>query len=163
MQFETLLATLIGGFVIGFLAQRTRTCFIGGVRDYYLVRDSYLMKGAISFLLSALMAFLILRLSIGVPNWPWIFSKALLPIPGSPLSSMDIAGKVPLHIHLALAMIGGFGIGLFSVLAGGCPLRQHVMASEGNKSSMAYLLGFYVAAIAFHAFMLPIISQVLGW
>jgi uncharacterized membrane protein YedE/YeeE len=64
-------------------------------------------------------------------------------------------------VNVFLAVLGGAGLGLFSVLAGGCPLRQHVMASEGDKSSMSYLVGFYVGAVVFTAVILPIIIDVL--
>jgi len=159
VQLEVLLGTLGAGFIIGYLAQRTRMCFIGGVRDYYLIRDAYLAKGAIGFLIGALIVIAVSSLFTSVPGWPWIVSKGLLPIPGAPLSSV---ASTPLWVHMLLAVIGGLGLGLFSVLAGGCPLRQHVMASDGNISATAYLIGFYLGAIALTAFILPIIVQLLS-
>jgi uncharacterized membrane protein YedE/YeeE len=163
LQLVVLLATLSAGFVIGYLAQRARICFIGGVRDYYLIKDGYLLKGAVGFFIGALIVFAVSRLFSSVQGWPWMVSAGLLPIPGAPLSGFDVAGAVPGSVHVLLAVIGGVGLGLFSVLAGGCPLRQHVMASEGSKNSIAYLLGFYVGAIVFHAFILPFIVQLSGW
>lgn len=162
MWFPAPLVTLVAGFIIGYLAQGSRICFIGGVRDYYLVKDKYLMKGVAGFFVGAIIVFAVSNLFAGVPDWPWIVSKGFLPIPGAPLSGSDVAKAVPTITHVLLAFFGGFGLGLFSVLAGGCPLRQHVMASEGSKSSMAYLLGFYIGAIVFHAIFLPLILQVIG-
>ena len=43
--------------------------------------------------------------------------------------------------------------GILSVLAGGCPLRQHVKAAGGNKSAIVYLGGFYVGVIVYMLFL----------
>ena len=51
------LVTLLMGVVLGYLAQRSRICFIGGLRDFILVRDTELVKGAIAFFLTAWLAF----------------------------------------------------------------------------------------------------------
>ncbi len=40
-----LFLSLAAGLVIGILAQRTRFCTVGAVRDVILVRDFYLMAG----------------------------------------------------------------------------------------------------------------------
>ena len=48
---------------------------------------------------------------------------------------------------------GAFIIGILSVLAGGCPLRQHVKAAGGNKSAIVYLGGFYVGVIVYMLFL----------
>jgi uncharacterized membrane protein YedE/YeeE len=158
-QIEVLLGTLVSGLIIGYLAQRARMCFVGGIRDYVLAKDRYLLKAPAAFLLGAVVVFAVSYLFASVPMWPWAAAKGLLPIAGAPLST---AASTPLWVHVLLAVIGGLGIGLFSVFAGGCPLRQHVMASEGDKSSMMYLIGFYVGAVAFTAFILPFIIGVLG-
>lgn len=162
VQFEVPLVTLVAGFVVGYLAQRARMCFIGGVRDYYLIKNNYLLKGAVGFFAGSIIIFGVSKFFTNVPSWPWAFSTGFLPIPGAPLSTSDVARVAPLHTHVLLAIVGGFGLGLFSVLAGGCPLRQHVMASEGSKNSVAYLLGFYMGAIVFHALILPFITQLAG-
>ncbi len=41
------IVTLIFGFVIGYLGQRARLCYIAGYRDFFLVRDTYVLKGMI--------------------------------------------------------------------------------------------------------------------
>ncbi len=51
------LVTLLMGLILGYLAQRSRICFIGGLRDFILVRDTELVKGAIAFFLTAWLAF----------------------------------------------------------------------------------------------------------
>jgi uncharacterized membrane protein YedE/YeeE len=157
-QTEILLATLVAGLIVGYVAQRARMCFVGGIRDYILVKDTHLLKAPLAFLVGAVVIFGVASLFSSAPLWPWAVNKALLPIPGAPLSS---AATTPLWVNVFLAVLGGAGLGLFSVLAGGCPLRQHVMASEGDKSSMSYLVGFYVGAVVFTAVILPIIIDVL--
>ena len=147
-----LVSTLIGGIIIGYLSQRSRMCFVGGVRDYVLVKDTHLLKAPLAFLIGAVVVFAIASLVASMPTWPWFITKSLMPIPGAPLAANAAA---PIYNHIILAIIGGLGIGIFAVFAGGCPLRQHVMASEGDKSSMLYLLGFYIAAVVFMAFILP--------
>ena len=39
------LASLVAGIIIGFVGQRSRMCFVAGIRDWILVRDSFLLKG----------------------------------------------------------------------------------------------------------------------
>ena len=51
------IVTLSMGVVLGYLAQRSRICFIGGLRDFLLIRDTELLKGAITFFLTAFLAF----------------------------------------------------------------------------------------------------------
>ena len=41
------------GLVIGFLAQRTRFCTVGGLRDIILMRDFHLVSGVAAFLVAA--------------------------------------------------------------------------------------------------------------
>ncbi len=159
VQYEMLIGTLAAGIIIGYLAQRSRMCFVGGIRDYVLVKDTHLLKAPAAFLIGAVAIFGISYLFASVPKWPWFVTGGLLPIAGAPLSTV---AATPIWVHVLIAVIGGLGIGLFSVFAGGCPLRQHVMASEGDKSSMAYLAGFYIGAVVFTVVVLPWIVQVLG-
>lgn len=56
-----------------------------------------------------------------------------------------------LTFSIATFIIGGFGVDFFSVAAEGCHMRNHVMASEGNVSSLAYVLGFWAAIPIAHA------------
>jgi uncharacterized membrane protein YedE/YeeE len=159
IDYIILASTLIAGLIIGYLAQRSRMCFIGGMRDYVLVKDTHLIKAILSFFVGAVAVFAISYLFMNVPKWPWFVTGGLLPIAGAPLST---AASTPLWVHALLAVLGGLGLGFFSVFAGGCPLRQHIMASEGDKSSMMYLVGFYVGAVVFTLVILPFIIGVLG-
>jgi len=64
-------------------------------------------------------------------------------------------------IAVVLAAAGGFGVGYFSILANGCPFRQHVLAAQGSISSIFYLGGFFAGAIIFHTFVAPLIINYL--
>ena len=46
--------SLLAGLVVGFLAQRTRLCLSGGIRDFILIRENYLLLGFIGIFVGAL-------------------------------------------------------------------------------------------------------------
>jgi uncharacterized membrane protein YedE/YeeE len=68
---------------------------------------------------------------------------------------------VPDVIAVALTIAGGFGVGYVSTLANGCPLRQHVLAAQGVRSSIAYLAGFFGGAVVFHVWVAGLIASLL--
>jgi uncharacterized membrane protein YedE/YeeE len=168
------LVTLVFGLIMGYLGQRSRMCFVGGMRDWYLVRDSYLIKGLFAFIISTLVWLTIFRFfSPALKTFPWVANgvqvfrahwetnaiaaipSRLLPIPGDP-----ITWSPKVYAHIFLAIIGGFGLGFFATLSGGCPFRQHIMAAEGSKSAITYLVGFIAGAILFHMFIAPLIARI---
>ncbi len=59
--------SLFLGFLLGYLGQRTRLCFIGGMRDYVLVKDVYLLKGLFGFFIGAFWGFILFHLLFLVP------------------------------------------------------------------------------------------------
>ena len=135
-----MIATLILGFVIGFLGQRSRLCFISGYRDFILMRDNQLLRGVIGAFLGAVLGYFIFSLFDGfVPLFPLLFQ--------SPRTSM-------LTVWIAV-VIGGLGVGFFGGLAGACPFRMHVLAAEGKRTSYFYLAGFYVGIVFFNIFAEP--------
>jgi len=127
-------ASLVVGLVIGFVGQRSRMCFVGGIRDFILVRDTFLLKGLVAFGLVAWVAFPLSGVLGGVP--------------------VGSFGRPDL-IALALTAVGGLGVGYVSVLANGCPFRQHVLAAQGTTSSILYLLGFLGGAVVYHLAVYP--------
>ena len=133
-------ATLVIGVILGYLGQRSRMCFVGGIRDYILVRDTYLLKGLIAFGLAAWVGFPLAGLLVG--------TRA---------ASFEVSDAVA----VVLTILGGFGVGYFSALANGCPLRQHVLAAQGVRSSIAYLAGFFAGAVIFHSWMAPMLFRLL--
>lgn len=147
-----IIGTLIIGFIAGFLGQRSRMCFVGGIRDLYLIKSSYLFKGLIAFIIAAFVGYIIFNNNV---PFPWFFENgALSAIPGAPCT-LGIAG-------LIVAIIGGLGIGFFAVLSGGCPFRNTVMTAEGNKLALLYVIGFLVGAVLFHLFVFGFIQELLG-
>lgn len=134
------ISSLIVGLMIGYVGQRSRMCFVGGIRDFILVRDTFLLKGLVAFGLVAWVAFPLAGLIGGAPAGPF---------------------GLPDGFALALTALGGFGVGYFSILANGCPFRQHVLASQGVVSAMTYLAGFFAGAVTFHLWVSPLLLQIL--
>ncbi len=131
----TSVATLVLGFVIGYLGQRSRLCFISGYRDYVLSRDTLLLKGILGTILGALGGFILFSFLGGsVPGFPMLLN--------TPMMSFKSAWVI--------AIVGGLGVGFVGVLSGGCPFRMHVLASEGKTTYWYYLLGFYVGLVFFN-------------
>jgi len=121
--------SLAAGLLLGALAQRTRLCLAGGLRDFILFRDTYLLRGFGAIFLAALAANLVLGLfKPGFVNQP-------------------VAHTQTVWNFLGMALAGlGF------VLMGGCPLRQLVAAAEGNSDAAAAVLGMVFGAALAHNF-----------
>jgi hypothetical protein len=126
------LATLAVGIMIGYWGQRSRFCTISAFRDGYILKDFYRIKGLLGIIIGGVIGYTAFWFIGGdVPNFP-------------------IGIDIEVTGYLFTSMIGGLGIGFFSVLAEGCPFRQHVMAAQGRESAMFYLLGFYIGIIYFY-------------
>ena len=127
--------SLIAGLIVGALAQRTRLCMVGGIRDVVLFREPKLLMGFGAILVSALVCNLILN---GVDEATFFH----LGFEGQPIAHTD-----GLWNCLGMLLVG-FGC----VLLGGCPLRQLVMSGEGNSDSAVTVLGLIVGAAFCHNF-----------
>jgi uncharacterized membrane protein YedE/YeeE len=134
-----MVATLLIGLLLGYLGQRSRMCFVGGIRDFMLVRDTDLLKGLLGFGLVAWVAFPLAVRLVGSD-----------PVP----SGVD-------GVAIAMTGLGALVVGYVSTLANGCPFRQHVLAAQGVVSSLAYLVGFFVGAVAFHWWVEPTLGRLL--
>ncbi|MGA1975053.1 MAG: YeeE/YedE thiosulfate transporter family protein [Conexivisphaerales archaeon] len=144
MTIEIGLATLAAGFVIGYLWQRSKSCSISGYRDFYLFRDTLFMRTIVGMALGALVGYLLFfRFSPYMADFPLMLHNE----PG--------AGSLA---TLTLAVIGGLGYAFFSVLAEGCPLRQHVNATTGNGAAIIYIVGFYVGILFFQIVMVNYVN-----
>lgn len=122
-------AALAAGLIVGVLAQRTRLCMVGGIRDAVMFRDFYLISGFAAILVAVLVGNL-------------IAGKFLLGFEGQPVAHTD-----GLWNFLGMALVG-WG----SVLLGGCPLRQLIMAGEGSTDSAISVLGMVAGAAFCHNF-----------
>ncbi len=138
-------ATLVVGLILGYMGQRSRFCTISGLRDFYLVRDAYRLKGLIGIAVGGVIGFSLVKWIAGISDLPGV--------PGFPLLSEGL--NVEPMVLLPISLVGGFGMAFFSVMAEGCPFRQHVMAGEGQLSGMIYLFGLVVGIIFFDIVIIP--------
>ncbi len=162
---EPMVVTLIMGIILGYLAQRSRICFIGGLRDFVLVRDTELLKGAVAFFVTAWLAFSVAG-RLGLVNWRAPTLGGVAPVqrlalagavPGLPQISDVLGVGLPV---LVVAVASGTALGLFSTLANGCPTRQHVLASQGVRDSVFYLGGFYLGIVVYNLVTKPLLALV---
>lgn len=124
-----LFISLAGGLLIGVLAQRSRFCTMGALRDLFLFRQTHLFSGVLAFVLVAFVA----NLALGQfkPGFE-----------GQPIAHTD-----GLWNFMGMAVAG-----LAFALAGGCPGRQLILAGEGDGDSAIFVLGMLVAAGLAHNF-----------
>ncbi|MCC8166399.1 MAG: YedE-related selenium metabolism membrane protein [Planctomycetes bacterium] len=120
---------LVAGLVIGALAQRSRMCMAGGVRDVMLIGNYNLLFGYGAVFVAALVG----NLAIGNFN------------PG-------FAGQPIAHSDFVWNFLGMALVGYGSVLLGGCPLRQVIMAGEGNADAGISVVGMLIGAAVAHNF-----------
>lgn len=166
------IGTLMVGLIIGYMGQRSGFCIVGAFRNFYLARDTHLLKGVGAIILVAFIGFSFTHL-IGGPaqdfpafstgltgNVEKLYNACTDPF-GNADNLSDTSSKAIIGV-LILTTLGGFGVGLFSVLANGCPFRQHVKAGEGHTGSLAFIMGFYLAAIVFGMVVTPIIVAIFG-
>ncbi len=130
-QHAPLLLALGVGLLVGFLAQRTRFCTVGAVRDLILLRDRHLFNGILALVVAAFLT----NLALGQFK------------PG-------FAGQPVAH-SAWLWNIGGMVLaGLAFTLAGGCPGRQLFLSGEGDGDAAIFTLGMIVGAGFAHNFNL---------
>lgn len=124
-----LLISLAAGLIIGILAQRSRFCTMGSLRDIFLVKDFHLFKGVAAFAISAF----ILNLILGQFH--------------SGFSGQPVAHTMHLWNFLGMALAG-----LAFALAGGCPGRQLILSGEGDTDAGIFVLGMLAGAAFAHNF-----------
>jgi YedE family putative selenium metabolism protein len=135
-MYVPLAAGLGIGLLVGFMAQRTRFCSVGAWRDIFLVKDFHLISGIAAFFIAALVVNYIAG-NFGADGiYHWGFSN-------QPISHTD---------HLW----NFFGMGLLGLAAtqiGGCPLRNLVLAGEGDNDAAVTVLGYIAGAAIAHNFL----------
>lgn len=118
---------LAAGLIVGGIAQRTRMCTMGGIRDVILFRDFHLFMGFIGIFVFALIGNLITgKFSLGFIDQP-------------------VA-----HTEVLWNFLSMLGVGLAAALLGGCPFRQLILAAEGNTDSVMAVMGMIVGAAFAH-------------
>lgn len=128
MHAPVLVALLIA-IVVGALAQKARLCMAGGLRDAIMFKDFKLLFGFVAIFVVALVGNLIL-------------GKFKLGFAGQPVAHSDHLWSI-----LGMALVG-WG----SVMLGGCPLRQLILAGSGNGDSAVTVFGMIVGAAFAHNF-----------
>ena len=127
--------SLIAGLIVGAIAQRTRLCMVGGIRDVVLFRETKLLFGFVAIFVSALVCNLILT---AVTEGTYF--------------TAGFAGQPVAHTDGLWNLLGMLLAGFACVLLGGCPLRQLILAGEGNSDSAVAVLGLMAGAAFAHNF-----------
>ena len=124
-----LLISFAGALIVGIVAERSRLCFIAGVRDVVLFKDFHMLTGFVVILAVVLAGNLITdNFHLGLYNQP-------------------VA-----HTEWIWNILGLYLVGFASTLLGGCPMRQLVMAGSGNSDSSITILGFVGGSALAHNF-----------
>ena len=126
-----LLLALVVALVIGALAQKSRMCFAGSIRDVILMKNFDLLS-----IIAALFAVMTIY-NIAAGNFHLSFS-------GQPIA----------HSQHLWNILGMYVVGFAAVLAGGCPLRQLILAGQGSSDSAVTFLGMLLGAAFAHNFNL---------
>lgn len=124
------LIAFIVAIIVGALAQKSRMCMVGGIRDIVMFKNFNLIIGFVCVFIAVLVGNFI----VGKPP---VFTAMAKPIA---------------HSNQLYNFIGMVMVGWGSCLLGGCPLRQLILAGEGNADSAIALLGMLVGAAAAHNF-----------
>ncbi|MCL0062833.1 YedE family putative selenium transporter [Peptococcaceae bacterium] len=128
-MYAPIFISLGAGLLIGILAQRSRFCLIGAIRDMIMFKDYYLFIGMAGLFTAAFIGNLLTN------NFNLSFEN-------QPIANPDILWN---FLGLLLA-------GLCFTLLGGCPLRQLISVAEGNTDSAVTVLGILIGAAFAHNF-----------
>ena len=124
-----IILALAAGIVVGILAQRSRFCMAGGIRDTIMFNQWGLTLGFVAIIVTVLIGNLILnKFNLGFADQPVAHNDGIMNFLG-----MGI-------------------VGWGSVLLGGCPLRQLILTGEGNSDSAVTVTGFVFGAALAHNF-----------
>lgn len=121
------------GLISGFILQRSRICTAGGFRDAILIKDYHFLWGILGIFIFNLVGNLVLN-----------FDTFQISFANQPIAHTN-------HLWNFLGMVL---TGICSILLGGCPLRQTILASEGNSDAGITILGLIVGAAFAHNFQI---------
>ena len=131
------LISLAAGLIVGAMAQKTRLCMVGGIRDFVLFKDVKLLSGFVAVFAAALVVNLILTATGDAAYF-----------------TLSMEGQPVAHVDGLWNALGMLLAGFACTLLGGCPLRQLVLAGEGNTDSAVTVLGLMAGAAFAHNFCL---------
>ncbi len=127
-----IIMALAFGLIVGVLAQKSRMCMVGGIRDIVLFKNFNLITGFVAVFVAVLVGNIVLG------NFK-----------GFSVQSQPIAHSSEIWNFLGMVIVG-WG----SCLLGGCPLRQLILSGEGNADSAITVIGMLVGAAFAHNFSL---------
>ena len=125
-----LLLALAGGLIFGVFAQKSRMCLAGGIRDAILMKNFDL--------LTIIGGFFAVMLIYNI-------------VSGNFIPAFDTPGVIAHSEHL-WNILGMYAVGFAAVLAGGCPLRQLILAGQGSSDSAVTVTGMFIGAALAHNF-----------
>jgi uncharacterized protein len=121
-QYAPWAIALGAGLLLGALAQRSRFCITGSVRDALLMGiRSYMLWGFLAFCGAAVM---------------WNI--------GSGRFHFGLLGQPGAHLEHLWSFLGMGLVGWISVMIGGCPFRQLIKAGEGDADAGLVVLGMFI-------------------
>jgi YedE family putative selenium metabolism protein len=121
--------SLSAGLLFGVLAQRSRFCTMGSIRDVILAKDLHLLSGVIALVGAAFIGNLVLgQFKPGFEGQPVAHSSHMWNFMGMLLAGLAFA------------------------LAGGCPGRQLILSGEGDADAGIFVLGMITGAALAHNF-----------
>ncbi|MCL2217131.1 MAG: YedE family putative selenium transporter [Defluviitaleaceae bacterium] len=122
---------LVAGLVMGGVGFVSRLCFAGGIRDSIFFKNF----GMLSAFIALLVVGIIGNLIAGQFN-------------------LGFEGQAVAHTEWLWNFLGLALVGFGSVLLGGCPFRQVVLAGSGNSDSTVSVFGMIFGAVLAHNFTL---------
>lgn len=127
-RFTSWLLSLLVALFVGAIAQRSRFCQTGALRNIFLFRDSVLLWGSLGMLAASAIYHLV--------------------------SGQFTLGFVHVNSHQdhLWNFLGLFVVGLASSFLGACPLRQLILAGTGDSDAALTVVGILMGAILSNKF-----------
>ena len=126
-----IIAALAAGLIMGGVGFISRLCFVGGIRDSIMFKNFTMLSAFIALLVVGMVGNII----VGQFN-------------------LGFEGQPVAHTQWLWNILGLFLVGFGSVLLGGCPFRQMVLAGSGNSDSTITVFGMVFGAAVAHNFSL---------
>lgn len=123
-----IMISLIGGLIFGAFAQKSRMCFAGSIRDIVLMKNFDLF--------TVIAGLFVVMLIFNIATGRFVFG-------------FNTPGIIAHSDHL-WNILGMYAVGFAAVLAGGCPLRQLILAGQGSSDSAVTVLGLFFGAALCH-------------
>lgn len=125
-----IIMSLIGGLIFGAFAQKSRMCFAGSIRDVVLMKNFDL--------LSVIAGLFVVMLIFNAATNRFVLG-------------FNTPGIIAHSEHL-WNILGMYAVGFAAVLAGGCPLRQLILAGQGSSDAAVTVMGLFFGAALCHNF-----------